>query len=1181
MRKRIKQLARGKFEYAKPELIFSEEKIIFSVVEGIKHEGSFTIQSKDKSKIRGIVYSTNPRMECLTPQFEGEEVRIRYQFNSKGLSEGLTETGDFVVVCNEKEVSLSFCASISKVYSEFSTGVIKNLYDFSCLAKDNWEEAYQLFYHKNFSNIIKQNEEKEAMIYRGIIGARPSNQSMEEFLIGIRKKEKIKLSIDKKRIDLFDVTEILKETVEIKKSTWGYVEIEVSCEDAFVTVEKKKITSEDFIGSVYSLEFFIHPEKMHAGKNYGRISLYSAYEVLDVEIVADHSTDIVEVASPIALQKKECLAGIMELYQAYRLKRIVTGVWANETIEILNHLHALEPEEPMHVLMKAQCLIINRQRQEAEWILDEFKREWLDRKSPIWGYYLYIMTLIEREPLYVDKMTKEIEGIFHENPDSVLLFWVLTFLQEQYFNNNGLKLKSIEYWVMKGCSSPYLYLEAYYLIWQDPYLLTKLDAFELRVLRWAVRRRAITKDISVQIFQIVETAKNFDPIVYDLLCAAYEANPKPENVGSICRYLIKGQMFEHKYHHWFELGIELELRITSLYEAYLMSMDERQVEPVPKIIQMYFQYESDLPYKKMAVLYNNIIASKSMNRETYQQYRRTMGKFAMEQVEQGHMDDNLAVLYEDMLDLGLVNEDIAKALSKIVFTKKMVVFDNRMVRAIIYQKQLTDPQIVPITEQAAYFQLYTDDYIILFEDAKGRRYTTSVSYRLQNLMDPQKYLEKCMRLAGEELPYLIYYFDKKINYLTFSLEDKEYFKTVMFSPEISKRYKAKFLPEILRFYQVNAYDGMIEEYLKNADYTYLDETSRKFVIELLVENHLFELAYEKMMEYGVDQIGSASKVALASYMIGKLEFEEDDFLVGLCTQAFIAKKYNVKLLTYLAKYYNGPTERMLSLWNAAKVYEIERFDLSERLLVQMMYSDKLVVEGMDVFASYYEAGGKDFITLAYLSDCAHRYFVDNIKIHEDIFAIIEARLIYDLELNDACKLALLRFYSEAEYLSDRQIALEDDLLAEYTRRNMHFAFYKRLNQELVLKYHLYDKVFLEYRTNPHSHVVLNYSRDEDGENFIKEDMLDVYDGIFVKSFVMFFGETIQYYISEEYAGQVQVTESNRIVNNDVYNKNDESRYNLLNQMLISNTLMDETTLYRSMKQYAGFNEVTQRVFKLL
>ena len=94
-------------------------------------------------------------------------------------------------------------------------------------------------------------------------------------------------------------------------------------------------------------------------------------------------------------------------------------------------------------------------------------------------------------------------------------------------------------------------------------------------------------------------------------------------------------------------------------------------------------------------------------------------------------------------------------------------------------------------------------------------------------------------------------------------------------------------------------------------------------------------------------------------------------------------------------------------------------------------------------------------------------------------------------------------------------------------------------------------------------------------------MLDVYDGIFVKTFVMFFGEAIQYYISEEYGSEVEVTESNRIVNNDVYNQDDVSRYNLLNQMLISNTLQEDAELYQTMKQYARTDEVTQRVFKLL
>ncbi len=1180
MRKRIKQLARGKFEYAKPEIILSEEDIAFTVIEGETFEGSFTIENPSGIKLRGIVYATNPRMEVLTPQFEGEQVRIRYQFKSFGLSEGLTEKGDFVIICNQKSISLSFCASISKRYVQSSIGPVKNLYDFACLAKADWNEAFQLFYSKNFSNVIKSNEVKESMIYRGIITAKPCNQNMEEFLIGIRKKEKISFKIEKNQLEFQDVTATMKESVEIKKDNWGYIELNASCDADFVRLPKTKIRTEDFIGSTYSFDFFIEANKLHAGKNYARIQISSVYETVSIEVMAETCAHQKEELAE-SMEIKESLAGIMELYQAYRLKRIVTGVWANETIAILDRLHGLQPEEPMHRLMKAQCLIINRQRQEAEWILDEFKREWINRKAPEWGYYLYVMTLMEREPSYVDKLTKEIEIIFRENPDSVMLFWVLTFLREKYIGNHALKLKDIEYWVMKGCSSPYLYLEAYYLIWQDPYLLTKLDAFEIRVLRWAVRRRAITKDIAIQIFQIMETCKEFSPVLYQLLCAAYEANPKPEYVGVICSYLIKSQQYDAKYHHWFEQGIELELRITSLYEAYLLSMDERKVDEVPKIIQMYFQYESGLPYKKMAVLYNNIIASKAKNPETYQKYCRSMGRFAMDQILAGHMDDNLAVVYDDMLDLGVINQEISKALSYIIFTHKVTVFDPRMVRVIVYQRQLKDPKIVPIVDNTAYFQLYSQEYVIVFEDEKGRRFSGSIPYQIQNLMDAQKYLEKCMELTPLQLPYLISYFDTRKTYLTFENQDKDHFRPMMFSEVISAEYKAKLLPEILRYYQCNAFDATIEDYLIKTDYKKLDDASRKFAIELCVDNHLFDFAYDKIMEYGIDQIGSAAKVALASYMIEQIEYEEDDFLLNLSMAAFRAKKYNDKMLRYLCMYFNGPTKDMMEIWNAAKSFEIDRSDFSERLLVQMLYADDYVLEAMPIFVDFYEAGGKDFVTLAYISDCAHRYFVDDQKVDADIFELIEARFIYDLELNDACKLALLKHYADLTNISERQFKVEDELLAEYTRRNMLFAFYKRLAPELVLKYHLYDKVFLEYRTNPHSHVVLHFSRDEDGDTFLQEDMLDVYDGIFVKTFVMFFGEVVQYYISEEYGNAVEVTESNRIVNNDVYNKHDMSRYTLLNQMLISNTLQEDEELYQAMKQYAGLEEVTQKKFKLL
>lgn len=1182
MRKRIRQIARGKFEYDCPLLSLPEEDLSITVAEGQEYTGSYEIISKNHIPVRGIVYSTNPRMECLTPQFEGEKVRIRYQFYSKGLTEGEAEKGDFVIVCNQSVHSLSFCVSVSRLYAEASEGAVRSLYDFTCLAKDNWNEAYQLFYHKSFPNIIKSKEIKEAMIYRGICGAKPSPQNMEEFLIGIRKKNRISFILDKSSCVLEAVTETQQQSVEIKKDEWGYLAVHISTDADFIRLSETRITTDDFLGSSYTCKYLIDYDRMHAGNNYGQIIFSSVYETKIIEVRAHKGEMSSRDRSAERHQIKECRAGLVELYLAYRLKKIVTGVWTNETVEILNHLHALMPDEPMYQLMKAQALIINRQRQEAEWILGEFKREWADQRSPEWGYYLYLMTLMEREPAYVDRMTHEIELIFYENPDSPLLFWILSFLEEEYYNNSAHKLKAIGQWVMNGCVSPYLYLEAYYLIWQDPYLLTKLGDFEVRILRWMVRHQALTKEIAAQIFEIVEMNKGFDPVQYQLLEAAYEADPSPENVGMICSYLIRAQKFDVKYHHWFEMGIELELRITSLYEAYLLSLDERAIGPVPKIIRMYFQYDSNLPFRKMAILYNNIIASKEADPETYQQYRRTMGRFAMEQVEQEHMDDNLAVLYEDMLDLGLVNEELAHCLARILFTHKLVLFDKRMVRAIVYQKQLKEPQIVPIVERAAYFQLYSDEYVILFEDEKGRRYVSSISYRLEKLMEPENYVEKCMELAKDELPYIISHFEKKPNYLTYGKEDEKFFPRLLFATELEDSYQAETALEILRYYQTKEPCEMVAEYLSQADFAVMPQPVRQYMLETLVNQHMYEKAYDLIQIYGMDQIGSAAKVTLASYIIEQLsEGQEDEYLLLLCANTFANKKYNDKILEYLCEFYSGPEEMMQRLWRAARSFDINTFELEERILVQMLYTDSNLSVLEELFAHYYEAGGRELVVLAYITACAHAYFVNKEKISPDVLAVIRYRYLHKLELNDACKLALLLSLSKESGEAGDSYDIADSLLAEYTCRNMNFAFYKDLDKRLVQKYHLYDKVFLEYRTDPKKHVLLHYSRDEDGENFIRQDMPDVYDGIFVEQFVLFFGEEIQYYVTEEYGNQVDVTESSRLTRNDVYSQKDESRYDLINQMLISATLSDEKSLYHNMKQYAEFDEVTKKVFKLL
>lgn len=1181
VRARIGQIAAGRFNGTKPILAFSEETIDLSVIEGRSEAGSFVIESTNQIKICGIVYSTNPRMECLNPHFEGEKVRIRYQFNSKGLTEGDACEGKFVIVCNQIEYSLSFCARITRLYAEASTGAVKSLDDFTRLAASNWNEAYHLFYNRNFLNTIPYDNVYERLTYEGFACARPSGQNMEEFLIGVNKKQPVSISVDKSEEIFMASKEPQSGCFTITKDNWGYTEIRLRTDCEFIKLSKPVLTLDDFIGKTYLYEYIIDASAMHAGRNFGRIYIDGVYQSFTIDITAGVRDDDGSI-SDIAVTKdiKECMVGIMELYTSFRLKRIVTGVWANETISILNHLHALVPDEHMYELMKAQAFIINRQRQEAKWILDDFKHSNPDKKAPIWGYYLYLMTLLEREPSYVDNMTHEVELIFYENPDSVLLFWVLLFLRDQYFDDSAGKLKDIKYWVLRGCSSPYLYIEAYYLISQDPYLIKELSVFELRILSWAVKEKALTKELAGAIFEAVDLAGGFDNRVYELLTAAYEICPEAEYVGIICSYLIKGHKNDTCFHKWFELGIENKLRLTGLYESYLLTMDDRQISPVPKIIQMYFSFDNKLPYRKLAVLYNNIIAAKETEPEVYHKYRKAMGRFAMDQAQLRHIDDNLAVLYEDMLELGFINEELSAAFSDIIYTHKLIVFDKRIVRAIIYQNEMKEPQIVPVTDQCAYFELFSNDYVILFEDSRGYRYVKSISYRLQRLMDAEKYLDRCISLSPDRPQYIVSHFKHVRDYSDFTKDDLKLFKPVFYSESFSDSYKAVMGYRILKYCQLHDYEDYVRPFLQSINFDTLQKDARKYLIDMLVSNRLYEKAYDMAMEYGIDMLAAASKVVLCENAL-KVQHVDDDFMVQLAISAFKTGKYSDLVLKYLCENYTGPTDELINLWHAADKFSISSMKLDERILEQGIYTQIEPEKISDIFMEYYKRAGNEKLILAYISLVAHGYLHSGGCKADFIFDIIEKRFIGNRTLNDACQLALLKHFAEKTDITQAELEIEDTLLKYYIYNNMYFDFFARLDYRLLEKYFIYDKAFLQYESTPGTHVVLHYSRDEDGEEFNSEDMVEMYDGIYVKTFVIFFGELIRYYITEEHDNSIEVKESNRLTCNNIPGDNDHSRYNLINEMIISDTLSDETTLKSNIDEYKRLDAATKQLFKLI
>lgn len=51
-----------------------------------------------------------------------------------------------------------------------------------------------------------------------------------------------------------------------------------------------------------------------------------------------------------------------------------------------------------------------------------------------------------------------------------------------------------------------------------------------------------------------------------------------------------------------------------------------------------------------------------------------MERFAMQQIKKGRINDNLSVIYEEMLDEGMLTKELSESLARILYMNKLVCF---------------------------------------------------------------------------------------------------------------------------------------------------------------------------------------------------------------------------------------------------------------------------------------------------------------------------------------------------------------------------------------------------------------------------------------------------------------------------------------------------------------------------
>ncbi len=1190
MQEIIKRVLEGNFDYENGSLDFSCAKLEITLSKGNIYEGSFHITSTQNCYTRGTITTSDIRMECLTPEFIGNDVEISFCFHGENMEEGDVVKGTFSIVSTLGEYSLPFVVSIEHTVLTSSIGNIKNLFHFANLAKSSWQEAVKLFYSADFPRILEGKDAQLYDTYRALSAYSGNEQNMEEFLIQINKKQKVEFLLSQEEIEMtlpvmespYTVTET---ELSIVRNGWGYTALQVECEGDFVFTEKEVLTDDDFLGNQCRLPVYIDSSLCRRGKNFGMVYIYNSYVSMEIPVVVRLGQT--DAARAVELSRKKMLVQLMELYQAFRLKKAGKGTWLKETGKLVVRLVALDEEDVAARLFQAQLLITEKRFHEAGWLLDHGAElmELNNRADgALWAYYLYLTTLIQDEEEYVDWVTGEVELIYKRNRQDWRVAWLLLYLSEEYNKSDSGKWAFLERQFQYGCNSPVLYIEALSLLNANPSVLRKLDGMGLQVLYYGARQEMLGSELVEQLLYLTGRVKEYSPLLEKILIMLYDKKADSRILQEICTLLIKGGKVGRNCFSWYAKGVDEQLRITNLYEHYMMSVDMQQIQEIPKIVLMYFMYQNNLDYERTAFLYYYVLRHRAEYGELYDNYRPRIERFVAQQIQKGRINRYLAGLYQEVLTPGIVTEQTAGQLAVILHTYQITVEDGRLRRVIVYQPGNELPTSYFLQDRRAWVAMYGNDNTVVFEDAWGNRFMKGTKYSIEKMMSAGDYLPLLAHYVKDSHGLDVYLCGREREEGALSPDTLERYDRLISSENTSVLVKRKAYMGLLQHYSHEDAADEMEKYLEHLPMEELSVAERRKVIRFLVVSGRCDRAYDFIAKYGPYFLDAKIVMRFADEMIPKMDFGEDGVLLAAALYAFKKGKYSSIIVQYLTIHFRGMLKELRDIWKGAKAFDLPCERLGERMLIQMLYSGAFIEEKLDIFRYYVSMEGNRELVEAVLSGYSYEFFVKEKQTEEFIFQEIYRTSCLGENVRWIEKLAFLKYYAENhDRLETQQKPLVELWVKEMLEKRIYLNFLREYKEFAYLQKELEDKVIIEYRSSqggrPKLHYVMLHDNGESDE-YISRYMQEVYPGMYFIDFVMFFGESLQYYIKEETEGEEHLTESGNIQKNDTITEKIDSRYGLINDIIISKSMMDYDTLDKLLREYYYKEFLNQQLFEL-
>ncbi|MDO4622131.1 MAG: DUF5717 family protein [Eubacteriales bacterium] len=1172
--------AEAGFVYDLPKLIVSQPEFSFRVQEGAQKRASFTIKASDGSHVRAQIMSDSYRIVPAVSEVSGTSCEVLFGVDVKGLRAGKKVEGSILISSNLSEISVPVQIEVTELPEDGLHKEVHTLDDFSRLCMREIREGFRLFTSPGFTGILNGSNRRYLSLYKGMSRNPVTYQHLEEFLIACGKKAPIEISLDKQEKAAYHLDVSQKDTLYIYKNTWGYIRLEVEVIGDFLEVEKKVITSEDFIGKVYGLEYVVRREMLGTGRSYGKILIRSVHQTLEFTVEASAS-DAAMLRPSTARNRR--VAWLMRDYLNLQLHILDYRGWQESSSMTVQEMLQENPSDVWATLYQAYLTCAAEDYSRTMEILWPFKDGILAfQTAEQKAVYLSIAKTVGLLPQEQTNILPRLRKYFMRHPNSYLLLHLIHKEEGTDMLTSADLMEEYEDCFRAGCSSPFLYLDAWKLLAKEEALLRRLSPFMLRVLNFGQKQGYISEGLLQRAAFLSSNEKNFSPSVFRVLTVGYRKYPNDDILEAICKLLIKGNPNRRACFEWYEKAVERDLRVTRLYEYYMETYSRPASEEIPLPVRMYFATNNMLEDRKKALLYASVILHKDADETGYLNYSRYMRDFALSSLQRGKIDENYAVLYAEYFRKP-ESAEMAEKLANVIFARKVTVPVKGIRKVIVSHSHIEREEEALVIEGVAYPRVYSEDSSILFEDVNRRRFAVTVPFTKQNLLDPKDFARACMDFGINHPGLTLYMCHDKAFQMEISSRNINWYRAAVRNTAFTDEYRDMIRRKLLDYDLAHPDDRMLPDALPDEEVDEYARADRIGTTHILIREGRYEDAWHVISGYGYEEIRQEQLQLLAGRLIlDEKHIEEEDFTCFAWNVYENGCREDV-LLVYLRDRYEGSVKNLCRLWKSLTDKRLDQTVLEKKILLQSMRTHQFPDQETEVLRSYMDHEGEPEVCAEFLAYLADHYFLGNRQTSGQIFSMMEEAMDREELDKTICKLALLKYYAQIGTLDQKQTELCRVLLKEMDERGLRFEFYGKLPKELLQAYQIEDKIFIQEQYDPECRVVIHYRLTElDGQTgaWISEPVRNVYKGIFVREFLLFYGETLTYYLSVMTNGKIENTDCYEISLSDM-DTSGNTKFRLLNRMLEARDNNDSLTLQQTMDQYRSQEAFVDEFLKLM